>query len=435
MTYLPRGTVTKDDNNSSTSTLTASSTFTGTSTDVLNYHQVHVTVYQEPNVTPNGDANTAKGSMYLEFSPDDTNWDISIPIFVRSGINIPQTLVVVDRYFRVRYINDGGAAAIASLGLTETADTARNQTAFRLTTYLVPSGTKELGRTVDQSVTGSDPVSVVRAIIMGKDPDGSYVNTPVADAGEFVVANYGLEVARANQTGREGVRVFGRNGSVGTTEEDLWAAGGAYNFLQTADTLQIAAGGDPNDDAAGGSHAREIHIYGLDASGDPADEALATNGALASLTTGTSYLRVNKVVVTNVGGYGNSNSGAITIETNGTNTTVAQIPAGVGRAVLGIYTVKNGAKGYITRVRVMPEGNKDADVFLYIREEMDVTSAPMRAVVRILTFDQIAGGTSDGFTLEYPIEVPGKSDIWLAGQVASGTGAISGAFDLELVDD
>lgn len=182
-----------DANNTTTSTLAAGATYTGTATNITDYAQVHVMLYVEPNVVPNGDANTAQGSLYVEFGPDGTNWDISIPVVVRNGLFIPQTYINTGPYYRVRYINDGGAAAIASLGLTETADTARTQTAFRLTSLLMAMGTKELGRTLDQSVFGSDPVSLTSSAIMGKNPSGQYIPVPVTAAGELFVQSAAAE--------------------------------------------------------------------------------------------------------------------------------------------------------------------------------------------------------------------------------------------------
>lgn len=172
--------IVKDTNNSTTTPLTAGATFTGTATDVLGYAQIHLTFAFRPNQVPSGDGSTAKASLSFQFSPDGTNWDIQVPVFIRSGINIPQTLIVVDRYFRVVYLNDGGASAISNLGITdESAGTPTTQTQFRLNTYLVPVGTKELGRTIDQSVSGSDPVTLGRNVLLGKAPDLSYRNVNV----------------------------------------------------------------------------------------------------------------------------------------------------------------------------------------------------------------------------------------------------------------
>ena len=239
--------IVKDDNNSTTATLAASATYTGTATDILAYHQVHLVAYMEPNVTPNGDANTAQASLYVEFGPDGTNWDISIPIYVRSGIFIPQTYVTVDRYFRVRWINDGGTAAIASLGLSETADTPRNQTAFRLNTYLVPQGTKELGRTIDQSVGGSDPVSLTRGVVMGKDPDGTYVNARMSRDNEvFVTGSPAVDDVRA---------VMSLAGITSTTYEVLVDLSDTTNFPHEEtgriDLTQLKVAVDPGTTSAG----------------------------------------------------------------------------------------------------------------------------------------------------------------------------------------
>lgn len=53
--------------NSSTATLTANSSFTGTSSNVLNYASVTVNV--------SADQPSATGGVQLQFSSDGTNWD------------------------------------------------------------------------------------------------------------------------------------------------------------------------------------------------------------------------------------------------------------------------------------------------------------------------------------------------------------------------
>lgn len=74
----------------------------------------------------------------------------------------------------------GGVVAIAALGLTDAPGTPTNQTNFKLNTYLLPYATKELARTLDQSISGSDSVSLVRSMGMGKNPTGDIrnINTP-----------------------------------------------------------------------------------------------------------------------------------------------------------------------------------------------------------------------------------------------------------------
>jgi len=158
-----------DANNSTTTPLAAGATFTGTATNILAYSQINVALYATPS--------TAKASFYFEFSPDGTNWDVSVPALIRDPTSmIPLPTISVGKWFRVRYLNDGGASAIAALGLTDTAGTPTLQTAFRFTTYLIPNSTKELTRTLDQIISGSDPVVLTRTVQMGKEPSGTYRN-------------------------------------------------------------------------------------------------------------------------------------------------------------------------------------------------------------------------------------------------------------------
>lgn len=158
-----------DLNNSSEVALIANGSFIGTATDISPYLQIIVNVYGLP-------AN-AKGSLFTEFSPNGTVWTTSTPLLIRnpSGV-IPIPLIHVHKYFRVRYLNDGGAAAITALSLSELPSTPIAQTTFILITYLSPFATKELVRTIDQTLSPSDPVNLNRCIMVEKDSDGNYIN-------------------------------------------------------------------------------------------------------------------------------------------------------------------------------------------------------------------------------------------------------------------
>lgn len=167
-----------DDNNTTDTPLSAGSSFIGTATDISKYQQLNISIFGRPGVVA-GDGSSAKASFFFEFSKDGSNWDISVPHLIRDpSLVIPIPVINVHKYFRLKYLNDGGVSAIAALGLMDTAGTPTNQTEFRLTTYLLPLGTKELTRTMDQGISGSDPCQLVRAGIMGKNPEDQYVNLP-----------------------------------------------------------------------------------------------------------------------------------------------------------------------------------------------------------------------------------------------------------------
>lgn len=152
----------EDANNTTTSALLAGGSFVGTATDLSLWGQVTLKLYATPS--------TAQGSLFFEFSDDGTNWDISVPIYVTDPTYfIPYPLIPVGRYFRTRYLNDGGVAAGGT-------GTPTNQTALRLATYLSSEPSKEISRTLGQTVLDDQPVTFTRAITTGKNPTGSYEN-------------------------------------------------------------------------------------------------------------------------------------------------------------------------------------------------------------------------------------------------------------------
>lgn len=171
-------TINVDDNNSSDSPLLAGSSFIGTATNILGYNQINISIFARPGVKA-GDGSNAKASAYFEFSSNGTNWDVSIASFIRDpSLVIPVPAINTGKFFRVRYINDGGASAISSLGLSDTPGTPTTQTDFRLVTYLLPTSTATLVRTLEQTISDADPVALVRSVLVGKNPDQKFINAP-----------------------------------------------------------------------------------------------------------------------------------------------------------------------------------------------------------------------------------------------------------------
>lgn len=89
-----------DPNNSTTTPLGISATYTGTSSDVSQYSTVTVTL--------DSSHDSAVDGMTFEFSTDDTNWD-DVYVFTYTAVNGARRFQfpVTAQYFRIVYINGG----------------------------------------------------------------------------------------------------------------------------------------------------------------------------------------------------------------------------------------------------------------------------------------------------------------------------------------
>jgi hypothetical protein len=130
-------------NNSTTTPLGAAGEFIGTAESVLSYQEIDINLAGGPS--------NATGTLYFEFSPDGTNWDVSVPLSVTNlSTVVPQFLRIVLPWFRVRYVNGANV-----------------QSTFRLTTIFHRTGAARLTRFLNQSIDNSEPVENVRAVIAG----------------------------------------------------------------------------------------------------------------------------------------------------------------------------------------------------------------------------------------------------------------------------
>jgi len=135
--------------------------------------------FVEFDVKVEGDGTGA--SLFIDLSVNGTDWLSSVPYVVREQtFFLPIKLSVVERYVRVRFYNDGGALAIAALGLDETAQVATGQTFFRFYAYKFNSITPPLGRSIDATIQGSDNAELGLSMQFGQDPNGEYIKQPLS---------------------------------------------------------------------------------------------------------------------------------------------------------------------------------------------------------------------------------------------------------------
>lgn len=372
--------------NSTGEPLPSSQSFVGVADDVRGFATAAVLMF--------ADVDSAVDGISLEQSTDGINWDSSQKYTLKAGIPLELTATLVGRFFRLSLTNGPDEASV-----------------FRAETiYHVAKG-RSLTTKLDQVLTQSDGAQLVRV-----------ATDPVFDR------NTGLSGLHTTHN------VFGCNPEVGTAVyEDLWEEGGLYNFLQAALPLRIRAGGDVAD-TAGGSGARKVTFIGLDSDWLEISETIVTNGALASVPTSQSFIRINHAFVSECGTYGGSNEGVMTVETTG-GVEVALMAAGDGKALQGIASVPEGKRAYLTGVRVAVGGtNKTASFQINIREKADIVVAPFGPAIIPARLDELGGGLDATIDFESWDGIGPRSDIWFSGIAQISSSPMTCSFEYVLVD-
>lgn len=138
---------------------------------------------------------------------------------------------------------------------------------------------------------------------------------------------------------KEALHKFGRNPVVtGDTTEDVWDGGGLWVPPTEARVHNLVS--SSANDAAAGTGARTIKIYGLDANYDRQEETITLNGVTPVATTN-SYTRIFRMVC-QTWGSGQANAGNITATAVTDATVTAQVSTGNNQTLMAIYTVPNG---------------------------------------------------------------------------------------------
>lgn len=162
MTFIANPTGFVSSANSTTTPLNNAATFTGTAEDVSKY----------PSVTAACKTDQG-GLMYMEFSPDGTNWDSSLPFTVAAGVNEFHRLSVTRKYFRCRLYNNSGS----------------NQTYLRL--QVMFGNQTPVTSPLNGSVASDADSITTRSVLMGQNDGGDFGFVPVDSSGHLEVAIHG----------------------------------------------------------------------------------------------------------------------------------------------------------------------------------------------------------------------------------------------------
>lgn len=221
-------------------------------------------------------------------------------------------------------------------------------------------------------------------------------------------------------------RKFGRNFSVGTSDETVWTYSANWIPTQIASTIRVKAGGNANDTAAG-TGARTISLIFLDDSWNEVTETLTLAGASASAVTSALCRRLISAKVVYVGTYHGSNEGDIIIEQTTGGAIMGNMDLGKGTTEQSIYTVPAGYTMYVTDIFVGVGQGNSADVHLVTVADADNVVAPFNAAQDIWGVEDYSGAQVFPFVTYLVFNE--KTDVWFKAKKVTGGGTAQVAVD------
>lgn len=224
------------------------------------------------------------------------------------------------------------------------------------------------------------------------------------------------DVAAERITNHHRISQPGHNETIGATWELVYPKSQAYTWLNAVDTLHVLS--DAAADAAAGTGARTVYVWGLDADWNPISETITMNGVTAVAST-LEYIRVQGAYVVTAG-TGGQNAGHISIMDSMENWTLQYIEMMMNRAGAALYAVPAGYNLYITSWYCVEVTSSATHFALYKREYGGLFQFTRCVEVRNKGME---------FQLHVPKRVPAKSDFAILCTHDAGTGAGCAGFD------
>lgn len=283
------------------------------------------------------------------------------------------------------------------------------------------------GEVVASDDVGGMQYQVVKPAF-GADGSATHVSaaSPLPVSGDLVNR---IAMVAGDYSGYAAVQKFGINADVDSAAaEDIWSAGGTYNWLTSATLVEAVS--DSANDTSAGTGARTIQIWGLDASYAEQTETITLNGTTA-VDSASTYIRVFRAKVLTAGSGGTA-AGTITIRVDGAGSTVAEIPVGYNQTEMAVYTVPAGKTAYIFKVYGSATGAATkayCGITLKVRESGGVFCNKFD--IQLST----DGTCAIGRDFMVPITASAQADIVMTAETSVNDTKATGAFDLVLVDD
>lgn len=237
----------------------------------------------------------------------------------------------------------------------------------------------------------------------------------------------GYTIAKGGYPGVSVMHKFGYSEAINTTFSTVWEQGGLYQYMATPSIVKISS--TNANDAAAGTGARTIQIFGLDANGLEIDETITMNGQTAVNSVKT-YSYVYRALVLTAG------SGAVAagIIRVGTGTVTAGVPAVVHAYLDGAenqtqqcaYKIPSNKTGHLRAVYASVGAAKEIEGVIVVRSPGGV----FRQISNAFLFQ-----TAVNLQYDIPIKLSSGTEIELRAKSASGTVSIACAFTLILEEN
>lgn len=374
--------------NSTTTLLTASSTFTGEWEFVGNYNSIVVSAKTDQD-----------GTYFIEFSPDGVNTDSSLIRYYRTNqIEPPHRVTITRNYVRVRFTNTSSS----------------DQTFLRLQCLL--------GDKIELNV----PLDAT----MAQDYDA--IATRPTD--------FTTEVALGKRQGASTWNKFGYNEDIDSAAAEVIASyGGVFDQkLTNAETMDIVST-STDDTNSSGTGARQLVIFGVggDSASDRNDivDVIALNGT-STVTTTKLFWGINRMTIF-TSGTGDSNIGTITATASSSGNTMAEMPALEGTTQQCIFYVPESHQFlttwlYLNVIKSSGGGSPDVTFKAFVYSEVvDSIFEVYRDSI------DVSGGSPLNLTLTppEPFVIGEKSIFWIEAETTANNTSARGRFSGKLIRD
>lgn len=379
--------------NSTSTPLGANATWIGQPEDITHYAMLSVFVWTSHASAVDG--------LSLEFSIDGLNWDDQDQYTIPAGKGKFFTAPREAQFFRVVYTN----------GPTP-------QTGFRLQTMYQYTYAKPSSHRIMVDLTDDEDAELVRAIVSGRKPDGSYGNIAFDAQGRLVVAAASASVA---------IKGFADGQITVSTTAPTAIRNTAY-IEQTVNAQRSLVSNNAADTAAGaGARSVRITYYDQNMMG-PYTETVTLNGTTPVNTVNTNICFVESMRVLTVGTAGGANQGIISLKAAvaGGGTTIGSIAVGDNKTFWTHHYVAPGRTCSITGFLLGIKGSDVCNGFLRAVNPLSADSAEIQVSDTVRT-----PNSGQAFrSYETPVQVAGPARV--TGYVISdgaGPRTFYGSFD------